>query len=251
LLLRRIRGIELHLDPVDKTIDVPPPEEPGRVDAKIPIAGLVGQTITITERTRGGKGHYSEWSNTVTLDVEAPLPPPTEVVAKAVSAGVEVNWRANGATSFHIFRSDENTKIPQQAGTSDSTTYTDKTTEYDKHYQYFVQALRGKTESEVSAPVDITPVDVFPPAVPAGITATTGIAAIELAWERNTEPDFAKYIIWRAAGDGPFQKLAETDSPVYSDKAVKSGTRYRYSISAVDQKGNESQRSAPVEATSP
>jgi hypothetical protein len=77
------------------------------------------------------------------------------------------------------------------------------------------------------------------------------MSAIDLAWERNTEPDFAKYIVWRAAGDGPFEKLGETDSPVYSDKAVKSGTRYRYSISAVDQKGNESQRSAPVEATAP
>jgi len=250
-LLRRIRAIELHLDPADKSIDVPPPDEPGRVNARIPVSGLVGQQVTITERTTGGKGRESAASNKVTLQVQQPVPPPTGVAAKPVPAGVEVSWRAPGATSFRIFRTDENTKIPQQVGESNSDTFIDRNTEYGKHYEYVVQALHDKAESEVSERAGVTPVDVFPPAVPAGVTATAGIAAIELAWERNTEPDFARYIVWRATGDGPFEKLAETDSPVYSDKAVKSGTRYRYSISAVDQKGNESARSAPVEATAP
>ena len=250
-LLREVRAVELHLTPVDKTIDVPPPDEPGRVDAKIPVADLIGKRVEITERAMGGKRHYSGWSNKAVVNVEPPVAPPTDVAAKPVPAGVEVTWHATGADSFHIFRRDENAKVPAPIGTSNSTTFVDRTTEYGRHYEYMVQALHGKTESEVSAVATAAPVDVFPPAVPAGVTATAGIGSIELAWERNTEPDFAKYVVYRAVAEGPFEKLAETDAPAYSDKAVKTGTRYRYAISAVDQKNNESARSAPIEAVAP
>jgi fibronectin type 3 domain-containing protein len=38
---------------------------------------------------------------------------------------------------------------------------------------------------------------------------------------------------------------------VYSDHAVKSGTPYRYAITAVDQKNNASEKSPAVEAVAP
>lgn len=249
LLVRHIRSVDV--EAATKTADVPVPEGPGRVNAKIPIAGLIGTTVVVRERTQGRKGHYSAWSNGVTINVQPPVAAPADVVAKAGPNGVELSWQATGATSFRIFRRDAGAKTPAQVGESDTTSFVDHTSEYDKAYEYYVQALHDKAESEVSPPLNITPVDKFPPAVPAGVTAVGGTNAIELAWERNTEPDFAKYIIYRAAGDGPFEKLVETDAPVYSDKAVKSGTRYRYAISSVDQKGNESARSAAVEAVAP
>jgi fibronectin type 3 domain-containing protein len=138
-----------------------------------------------------------------------------------------------------------------EVGKSDTTQYIDQTIVWGTEYQYWVQALRDHAESEVVSCPALTPIDKFPPAVPAGLSAVTGINSIELAWERNTETDLKTYIIYRATGTGPFQKLAETDVPVYSDKAIEAGKRYRYAISAIDIRANESAKSAPVEAAAP
>jgi fibronectin type 3 domain-containing protein len=46
--------------------------------------------------------------------------------------------------------------------------------------------------------------------------------------------------------------LAETgESPSYSDRAMKSGTTYRYAVTAFDKLGNESEKSAPVTVIAP
>jgi fibronectin type 3 domain-containing protein len=52
-----------------------------------------------------------------------------------------------------------------------------------------------------------------------------------------------------AIENGEFQKLAgPTDTPAFSDMSIESGKRYRYAVTALDQTGNESARSAPAEA---
>jgi fibronectin type 3 domain-containing protein len=129
--------------------------------------------------------------------------------------------------------------------------FVDRNIVWGSPYQYWVQALRDGAESETAASAVLTPEDKFPPAVPAGVTAVTGVNSIELAWERNIESDFKSYVVYRAAGDGPLQKLAESDVPVYSDKSIAAGKRYRYAVAAVDQRGNVSEKSAPVEAPAP
>jgi predicted phage tail protein len=133
-------------------------------------------------------------------------------------------------------------------GTFSRPFYSDTTIEYGKTYQYFVQSVERTgekyAESEDSPIIEWKPVDQFPPAVPAGLTAVPGARTIELVWERNTDRDFASYRVYR---DG--QRIAEgLGSPAYSDKDVKTGTKYRYQISAVDTSGNESVLSAAVEA---
>jgi fibronectin type 3 domain-containing protein len=70
--------------------------------------------------------------------------------------------------------------------------------------------------------------------------------SVELTWERNTEADLAGYRVYRATGDGAFEKLDDVQVPAYSDRKVEAGKTYRYALSAVDQAGNESARSAAV-----
>jgi hypothetical protein len=263
VLLREIGAIDLRTGfgpapfPSKEWIDaatphpVQPPSDPGPVTTTIPIVGLVGKSVTVAERTMSGRRHYSAWSNPSTVEVQPPVSTPTDLTAKAGPNGIELAWQNHGASSFRIFRKAPGEKTPAPVGETDKSSFTDTTSEYDKPYQYSVQGLHDKAESEFSIPASITAVDTFPPAVPAGLTATPGINAIELSWERNTESDFRAYFIYRAAGAGPFEKLGETDSPVYSDHTVKSETAYRYAISAVDQKGNESAKSEPVETTAP
>src|SRR5204862_3326546 len=101
----------------------------------------------------------------------------------------------------------------------------------------------------LSEETSITPEDTFPPAVPSGLRADPVTASIELGWDRNTEPDLAGYRIYRATGDGPLEKLADTSQvPTYSDRALERGKTYRYALSSVDRAGNESERSPAVTA---
>jgi fibronectin type 3 domain-containing protein len=98
----------------------------------------------------------------------------------------------------------------------------------------------------------ITPIDQFPPAPPAGLTAVASAAGLELTWDRNAEPDLAGYRIYRAAPGGAFEKIGETrENPSFSDRKTEAGRNYRYAVSAYDQAGNESARSEPVEAMAP
>jgi fibronectin type 3 domain-containing protein len=81
------------------------------------------------------------------------------------------------------------------------------------------------------------------------LIATPSPASVELSWESNTEPDLAGYRVYRSAGGGAFEKVADvSEIPAYSDHAVERGKTYRYAVTAMDKSGNESGRSATVEA---
>jgi fibronectin type 3 domain-containing protein len=100
--------------------------------------------------------------------------------------------------------------------------------------------------------VAITPVDRFPPAAPVGLRAAVAPNSIELVWDRNTETDMATYRVYRASPGGEFARIAEISLiPSYSDHSIEHGKTYRYAVGAVDNAGNESPRSAPVEAMAP
>ena len=111
-----------------------------------------------------------------------------------------------------------------------------------------MKAGDAEAESAVSKPVAVAYIDRFPPAVPAGLTAVAGVGSIQLVWNPDTDPDLKGYYMFRSAGDQPFARLGELlDSPSYTDRAIEGGQRYRYAVSAIDQSGNESARSAPLE----
>ena len=88
--------------------------------------------------------------------------------------------------------------------------------------------------------------------MPAGVTANRGVNSIELAWERNTEPDFRTYRVYRAVKGSEPRLLADSvDAPAYSDRQIESGKTYAYSVSSIDERGNESTPSPPLEVLAP
>ena len=264
-VITSIGGADVRVGPTKKPFDanawaagatravVKSADKPGTVEAASqPLApDLVGKDLIVGARVLNARGRPSAWSNFVTIHVIAPVAAPTEVKATDVPEGIRLTWNAPGEHSFRVFRKGPDDQAPAEIGKTDTPQYVDNTIAWDHPYQYWVQALRDGAESDaLESPVD-TPRDVFPPAVPAGLNAVTGTTSIELAWERNIESDFRTYIIYRAVGDGALQKLAEVNVPTYSDRAVESGKRYRYAVSAIDQAGNESGKSPPVEAAAP
>jgi hypothetical protein len=222
---------------------------------EIPAAEWTRQEVILAVRAIGANGKETGWSNFVIVPVVPPPEMPAEVRAAAVLEGVRLTWRAAGG-QFRIFRRTEGGAFAQ-VGSAQQPEWLDPDVEFGKRYTYLVETIvkldGGKeAESEISAETSIAPVDRFPPVAPGGLHAAAAPNSIELAWERNPEPDLAGYRLYRAAADGAFEKTAEVSQiPSYSDHKVEHGKTYRYAVSAVDQSGNESARSAVVEVTLP
>jgi fibronectin type 3 domain-containing protein len=205
------------------------------------------------------QGRDSGWSDFAILRALPPIDRPSRPVAEAVREGVHLTWQVPGAPAgvvYRVLRRSAGQESSSVIGTSGAPEYLDSSAEFGKAYEYAVQAAvksgQSEAESEISEPVSFTPVDRFPPAVPAGLSVLAGTGTVELVWERNQETDLRGYRIYRAAGDGPMQSTGELiEVPSYSDAKIESGKHYRYAVTAIDQLGNESAPSIAVEITVP
>jgi fibronectin type 3 domain-containing protein len=102
--------------------------------------------------------------------------------------------------------------------------------------------------------------DIFPPAVPRDLVAIAdeGSKAIDLSWSADNEPDLAGYFVYRQNPVGAGREMAVRISgprplatPTFHDTDVKPGAIYAYTVSAVDQQGNESAQSPEADESLP
>jgi hypothetical protein len=135
---------------------------------------------------------------------------------------------------------------------------------FNQRYRYVLErvatvAVSGQSVEIQGLPSDAVPVattDTFPPAVPQGLVAVADATAgaIDLSWSPDTDSDLAAYHVYRrdVHGDSLVQRIASVGVETsYRDSGVQPGHSYAYSLSAVDQSGNESKRSPEVEETLP
>ncbi|HVV46468.1 MAG TPA: hypothetical protein VHC72_14745 [Bryobacteraceae bacterium] len=227
-----------------------PPQRTPTAEIEVPAMPYYGKVVVIGVNVHGEGGRTAGWSNFLALPVIPALPKPEDVVATNAPDAVQLQWRA-AAPEFRVFRKLRSEQNLTQLGIATKPSWLDGTIQYGNTYSYYVQSIQKTdntyAESEISGINAFTPKDMFPPAVPSGISPVAGARSIELVWERNTEKDFASYRVYR---DG--KVIAENlTAPAYSDRAVKPGVTYRYQLSAVDTAGNESEKSPAVEAMLP
>jgi hypothetical protein len=225
---------------------------PGPARAVAPAKGWIGQDVIVGVRFEGRSGRFGEWSNLARMHISEPLATPV-VAAESAPAGVRLTFRGDAprpGLGWRIFRRAGAEKTAAELAESQAAEYVDATAEFGKPYEYSAQAfLDSGAESEISKPVTITPEDTFPPATPSGLTAVATARSIEVSWDPATEPDLKGYYLYRWLAGGQPQRVGGLlDTPAYSDHDIQSGTQYTYAVSAVDQRGNESPRSAPVQA---
>jgi hypothetical protein len=222
---------------------------PGMLKKEIPAREWIGKDVTIMVRATGPKGKTSDWSNPRTLPIQPPLETPSDLKAENTPQGIAITWRGGGP-QYHIFRSVADAP-PELLADAARTVWLDSPVEYGTRYIYYVQAFTGELQqSDVAGPAEVTPEDIFPPSAPSGLTAELGTNTVELSWERNTDPRFQGYNVYRSTEGGPFVKIASAITPpTYSDHDVQAGKKYQYAISAVATNGKESDRSAVFEIT--
>jgi hypothetical protein len=93
--------------------------------------------------------------------------------------------------------------------------------------------------------------DTAPPAAPSGVAAAReGASGARVTWAANAEPDLAGYTVYRAgAAGGPYTPVSGSllSGTEFVDGTIPAGTAMVwYQISATDDSGNESSRSAAI-----
>ncbi len=232
--------------------------------------------VEILNRNARGAG----LSNRVHVPAVATLPPPGDLAAELTGDGVVLTW-TNTAESrnvpnvqyrYRVYRRDESSGKDAIAGevpipvpgpgprpTTESgpAHFTDSAFEWERTYLYRVTAVtivkrpdsEVQVEGEDTPPVRVIAHDVFPPSVPAGLQAAFSGEGqkpfIDLIWAPVTNADLAGYNVYRSEAGAAAIKLNSelVKTPSYRDSAVASGKTYTYSVSAVDVRVNESQRS--------
>ena len=220
---------------------------PGPVELDVAVSSWAGKSVRFQARAQGPKGRWSEWSNSVQLQVADPSPPPANVAAKAIPEGVELTW-SSSAPPYRIWRKSPTDAQPVLAATVNETRWRDDNTAYGQTYAYEIQSAG----SERSAAVSITPQDAFPPPAPTNLTSVVTETSIELSWDPVSASDLAHYNVYRATGTGPFSPLAtRVTAPAYSDRTAQPNVEYRYAATSADTGGNESAHSPSVSAKLP
>lgn len=210
-------------------------------------------------------------SNQATIALVSTMAPPPDVRAALSAQGVTVSFamslppqtetRVGTQYLYRIMRREEGSSQGVVAGqvrpANGPAVFFDADVEWEKHYEYWVtpvtlwesQNRRGEVEGDDSPVVQVFAHDTFPPATPSGLQAVfSGVGQkpfIDLSWTPNTEPDLAGYNVYRhAEGQAPVKINAEVlKSPSSRDADVQAGKKYFYSVSAVDLRGNESEKS--------
>ncbi|MFY9740551.1 MAG: hypothetical protein WA252_06615 [Candidatus Sulfotelmatobacter sp.] len=179
------------------------------------------------------------------------------IYRRALSGSAETKVADANATECAAGQSGDEIEHPTNlAGGQDS--FLDKTFEWQKTYFYWgavvsVMAVPGKPPIEVEGDdtqqVKVFANDVFPPAAPTGLqTVSSGPGQapfVDLIWTPDTEADLAGYNVYRRENGGTQKKLNSepVQVPAFRDTKVAPNKTYFYSVSAIDQHGNESARS--------
>jgi hypothetical protein len=225
--------------------------QPIAMTDSVPLEGLLGKHVAVAVRTAIKRGdHFSSWSNRIVLNVIDPLQTPSHLNPHSAPEGIALDWQnVPAAQSYRILRQGPSDKDLVEVGKTEQVHFLDSTAQFDVPYKYQVIALNGSSESlpaELEGP--FTAKDTFPPSVPTAVTALAGPESVEVSWQRSPETDLAGYYVYRSVDGSSFERQGDMVSlPAYSDHKVEHGKTYRYRISSVDKKNNESDKSAPAQ----
>jgi hypothetical protein len=182
---------------------------------------------------------------------------PANLKATVASADqVNLTWTASadtggsGLAGYNVYR--DGTKLNSTLVTT--TSYGDVTVSPDTTYSYKVEAVdgAGNKSAQTAAASVTTPnaPDTTPPATPQDLKASaTGATQVNLTWNASTDTGgsgLAGYNIYR---DGTMLNVAPITATTYIDSSVSAGTTYQYTVQAVDQAGNTSNKTDVVSVT--
>jgi hypothetical protein len=187
---------------------------------------------------------------------------------------------------YRIYRKSSDTKAEVKVAevTCPDNRYEDQTVEWEKPYEYRIlvvsqvdlqprvhpcpqsgsESAKGiecldvaSAEGNDSPAQKVFTKDVYPPAVPTGLQAVFSGPGqppfIDLLWAPDSDADLAGYNVYRWEDDGQPSRINSelVKTPAFRDSNVAAGKTYKYSVSAVDERGNESAHSEAASESVP
>ncbi len=186
------------------------------------------------------------------FEVEEPPEPPENITADVRESGIHLKWKfkeikKNIGFFVYIYDGKDFKKLNQEPLVKNEFVFKDFTWDVEHHFK--VSSVSEKLyESDDSEEISIIPVDKFPPPPPQNLIAIPEEGFILLKWEKVEVGDFEKYNVYRREnGKEELLTLNGTKETSFEDRKGEKGKIYKYFVTAVDKKGNESGSSNLVE----
>lgn len=214
-------------------------------------------------KVKDRKNKESGFSSLTPL-LPSPVPlPPLEPRAVMHENSVVIEWQPPeknidqttppNVGGYNVYRESENEEFHRiNTVLIEGTQFVDSNFLFNVTYRYTIRASATKSspflESENSEVAEVLTQDTLVPAAPTGLVAIAGERLISLSWDANKEMDLAGYRVWRKSDrEEAFTVLTEIiPENVYLDSKVEKNRIYHYAITALDEFGNESQKSKVV-----
>ncbi|MFI6337689.1 PA14 domain-containing protein [Streptomyces sp. NPDC050535] len=192
---------------------------------------------------------------TAAVDKVTPLTPTGTAVTYDTATGrAKLTWSRNkemDLAGYRVYRRLKGAEFPTKPlATTTSTSYTDTTlpTTGDV-YSYEARAYdKAGNESAGTADRSVTTADRTAPAAATGLEAHAVEDGLRLKW--TAVGGAASYRVYRApSGSNAYVRIGDANTASYLDTSAVEQSTYTYQVTARDAAGNESARSATVEAT--
>jgi Fibronectin type III domain len=201
-----------------------------RIDSITPPTGTCSCTIAMTKGITSAT--YS--NSTLTLALNDPVGSGVEMLVQSpmTPLGVRVDGSSvSAASSLSAY----------QSGTGNSWFYDSGSS------MLYVRDHQASTSSTVAVDYSGGGGDVTPPSVPTGVNGSpVGSSEVDLSWTASTDnvggSGVAGYNVYR---DGTQVNGSPITSTSFNDTGLQPATQYSYTVSAVDNQGNESAQSSP------
>ncbi len=189
-------------------------------------AATSGKKLDYTVRAFSSKGS----SNYIAKTINYIATPKLTSLANGTK-GATLKWGAvKGATSYRVYRKAAGEKSWTALADVKTTSYVDKTAKSGTKYTYTVKAFNGK----VSSGYDSTGLTLKYLVMPKITKLTNTTAGINIKWSATSGASTGYRVYRKGPGETSWKLLGTVKTTSYTDKNVKNGQTYKYTIRAVD-----------------
>ncbi len=197
-----------------------------------------------TVRTKNLRGKQSGFSNQVSWK-PAELPaPPTGLKTETSETEIRIEWEISQDSKPEPGKTHPEFLVNLNKVTRDTFFIVSDFT-FGQPVSFEVRTIdRSRGTILLSEPLvleSFVPEDIFPPRAPSGLIVVRMPDRVQLTWDDNAEADLSGYYVYRKAAGGEMLKISPL-VPInrFVDEDPPDGVALLYSVTAVDQWGNES-----------
>jgi len=205
------------------------------------------------------KGRPGPYSYPVAAKWDTPPGKPLNPTAEAGNRTVILRWEPPDTTGapkvegYYVYRAGKNSRFELATPYAiPGTEYFDGGLDNGTEYRYHVRAASVSGDQMIEGPPSETvraiPGDKTAPAAPVGVGAFLMEDGVKIMWWPNEEDDLSGYFVYRKRDEQTERLTPEPlKAPGYLDKTVEKNRLYAYTVTAVDDSGNESPHSEASE----